>query len=255
MSAPSALAASCVDRTDMHLILLPGMDGTGELFAPLVSALPAWIRPRVIAYPPDRAMTYAQLVELVMPQLPADSPFVILGESFSGPVAIAVAHRRPLHLAGVILCVTFARSTRPKMPRIPLPAFAANWGPAFTEWSLRVSRAAWVWRLLLGRDFTTERHRMIQGAVDRNTPDVLAGRIREMSTVDVTRELAEIEVPVLYLRASQDRIVPRQAGDQIASANPAVRMQDLDGSHFLLQAHALEAAKIIAAFCRAPGSG
>lgn len=228
------------------------MDGTGELFAPLAAALPGDIQPHPIAYPTDRALNYAQLVDLVLPQLPRDTPYVILGESFSGPVAIGLAHRRPPALAGVILCVTFARSTRPKMPQLPIPA---SWGAAFTIWSLKVSRAAWVWRLLLGADFSPERHRMIQGAVDRNTPAVLASRIHAMSTVDVTDEVAEISVPVMYLRARQDRIVPRKAGEHIVAANTSVRVRELDGSHFLLQAHAAESAAVIAAFCRNPAAG
>ncbi len=233
----------------MHLILLPGMDGTGELFAPLIAALPENIQAHAIAYPTDQALTYAQLVDRVLPQLPRDAPFVILGESFSGPVAIGLAHRRPPGLAGVILCVTFARSTRPKMPRLPFPA---AWGAAITIWSLKVSRAAWIWRMLLGDDFSPDRHRMIQSAVDRNTPEVLVSRIHEMSVVDVTREVAAISAPVLYLRARQDRIVPRKAGEQIVTANPAVRMGELDGSHFVLQAHPQAAAAMIAAFCRNP---
>ena len=35
----------------MKLVLLPGMDGTGRLFEPLLNFLPAWLAPIVIAYP------------------------------------------------------------------------------------------------------------------------------------------------------------------------------------------------------------
>ena len=33
------------------LVLLPGMDGTGDLFAPLLSALPPALRTIVVRYP------------------------------------------------------------------------------------------------------------------------------------------------------------------------------------------------------------
>jgi hypothetical protein len=38
------------------LLLLPGMDGTGRMFAPLIARLPASLEPRAIAYPGDRAL-------------------------------------------------------------------------------------------------------------------------------------------------------------------------------------------------------
>ncbi|NUN50811.1 MAG: pimeloyl-ACP methyl ester esterase, partial [Candidatus Brocadiae bacterium] len=38
------------------LILLPGLDGSGRLFAPLLAALGTGIEARAIAYPPDRAL-------------------------------------------------------------------------------------------------------------------------------------------------------------------------------------------------------
>ena len=43
------------------LVLLPGMDGTGDLFAPLLSALSPALRTIVIRYPSDRPLGYAEL--------------------------------------------------------------------------------------------------------------------------------------------------------------------------------------------------
>ena len=90
------------------LVLLPGMDGTGELFAPFEAKLRV---PLVrIAYPATESMDYLQLVEYVRQRLPVGQRFVLLGESFSGPVAIGVAAQRPPLLAGLVLCCTFART-------------------------------------------------------------------------------------------------------------------------------------------------
>ena len=82
-----------------RLVLLPGLDGTGELFARFVGAL-GGIETRVIAYPPDRAMTYAEHEAFVRDKLPADEDYFLLAESFSGPIGISIAAATPPRLRG-----------------------------------------------------------------------------------------------------------------------------------------------------------
>ena len=78
------------------LIVLPGMDATGTLHDGFINAMAArGIAASVIAYPHDRPLDYRQLLPFVQAALPRDVPFVLLGESFSGPLALAVAARAP----------------------------------------------------------------------------------------------------------------------------------------------------------------
>src|SRR4051812_248219 len=94
------------------LVLLPGLDGTGELFAAFIAALPGR-DVRVIAYPADRAMTYSQLEEFVREGLPRGEDYFLLAESFSGPIGISIAATTPPRLKGLILCGTFATNPLP----------------------------------------------------------------------------------------------------------------------------------------------
>lgn len=48
-----------------RLVLLPGMDGTGTLFEPLLDVLAAEWEPIVVRYPPDEALGYDALLEVV----------------------------------------------------------------------------------------------------------------------------------------------------------------------------------------------
>jgi len=48
-----------------RLVLLPGMDGTGILFEPLLNVLPREWEPIVVRYPPDEARGYDELLEVV----------------------------------------------------------------------------------------------------------------------------------------------------------------------------------------------
>src|SRR6266567_2475238 len=73
------------------LVLLPGLDGTGKLFAAFVRALGAGVESRVIGYSPDEPLGYEELEPQVRAALPRDRPYVLLGESFSGPIAMRIA--------------------------------------------------------------------------------------------------------------------------------------------------------------------
>ena len=49
----------------MTLVLLPGLDGTGDLFTNFVSALPSNLDARIVRYPADRFVSYAELFPFV----------------------------------------------------------------------------------------------------------------------------------------------------------------------------------------------
>lgn len=92
------------------LVLLPGMDGTGDLFAPFLAAMGPECKVLCIRYPDDAAMGYVELEVLVRSQLPHDANYVVLGESFSGPIAASLSAAPPPGLMGIVLCCTFLRS-------------------------------------------------------------------------------------------------------------------------------------------------
>ena len=76
------------------------------------------------------------------------------------------------------------------------------------------------------------------------------------SSVDQTAALARVPVPVLYLRALHDRVVPRSAWRHVARTRPATHCIALPAPHFLLQVEPLRAAQAIRAFVeRLPGRG
>jgi pimeloyl-ACP methyl ester carboxylesterase len=100
-------------RLDPVLILLPGLDGTGILFRSFFEAIGARVDAQIVAYPADQSLGYAELETLVREALPRDRPYVVLGESFSGPIAIRLGAKPPAGMAGLILCVTFAKNPYP----------------------------------------------------------------------------------------------------------------------------------------------
>ncbi|MEM4989183.1 alpha/beta hydrolase [Collimonas sp. H4R21] len=225
----------------LTIVLLPGMDGSGDLFQPLIGALDAEFNVRIVRYPTEGALDYEALEKHARLSLPRDGHFVILGESFSGPVAVSLAASRPPGLVGLILCCTFVRN--------PHPAFT---GLHSCVGSLPVKLAPLAvlnW-FLLGRYSTQHLRSALAAALAPVSSLALRTRLKAVLSADVTTEFKSIEVPILYLQAEHDRVVPPSATRQVMLAQPATRLVKIAGPHFLLQAFPSQAAQTIAAFMR-----
>lgn len=220
------------------LVLLPGMDGTGELFAPLVRLLEDSMTIIVVRYPTDIPLTYTELTAIVASKLPA-GPHVILGESFSGPIAVELAAARPPGLVGLILCCTFVRNPRPAL---------APLGGLLNLLSLRHLPMGWIGWLVAGRFSTPRLQRHLAPVIDQVTPQTLRTRLHDVLRVDATAALARVNVPTLSLVASHDRLVPPQAGQLIVATGRHVHEVVVEGPHFLLQSSTRPAAQLIQAF-------
>lgn len=223
-----------------ELVLLPGMDGTGNLFGPFLAALDAALTVRVIAYPRDRTMSYAELADWVSDRLPTED-FTLLGESFSGPVAAMVAARQPPNLRALVLCATFVRNPR---PGVSLASPLTRFLPMSRTWA-RLSSP-----LLIGTGAPVALRDTYVESVGGLPSRVLQARLREVLSVDVSDRLARVSVPVLYLRATRDRLVPPAAGKWISILRPDVQTIDIDAPHGMLQAAPLACAEAVGTFVR-----
>lgn len=223
----------------MTLVLLPGMDGTGVFFADFVAAMPPEFKPLVVAYLNDPKLGNPELEALARAALPHDEPFIVLGESFSGPIAISIAASNPPGLLGLILCCTFARSPHPLLSLAttvihPLPSVRV---PAVIQH-----------RSLFGRfDSPHLRAQLeeVRGLVSSNT---LKSRLEAVAHIDVSDKLRRVAVPILYLRAKRDRVVPGGACDYIKKIRPDAEVAGLDAPHLLLQTVPQDALAIIENF-------
>ena len=223
------------------LVLLPGMDGTGELFSPLVSTLGRQYTTRVVRYP-NASVGYAALTAVARRWLPTQAPYVLLGESFSGPIAISLAALQPPGLSGVILSGSFARNPRPWLLSALHPLLSVM--PDTTLPTGLMSQ------LLLGRHATKDLRRMLASATSQLSARTLQARVRAVRAIDVRSKLPEIRVPLLYLLAEQDRVVPHSALQTLLAIRPDMRVVSVSAPHMLLQAAPRTAANAIVAFLR-----
>jgi len=226
----------------MKLILLPGMDGTGELFADFVKALPDTIETVVISYPENEALSYEQLEALVARNLPSDGEYVLLGESFSGPVAISLAAKSPKGLKGVILCCTFAKNPRPFLTLL------GRILPVSVVPKRIIDSVMFGWRK--EHDVAHSLGKILQRISDK----VLNYRIREISLCNVEVLLNSIDVPMLYLMAKQDQLIPKKLAYEMMGKINNATITELDGPHMLLQVNPSESSRVVSSFVQDIGS-
>ncbi len=208
-------------------ILLPGIDGSGRLFGPLLAAGPRGLAPEIVSFPPDAPLGYDALLDRVRAALPRGR-FLLVAESFSGPLAIRLAAERPRGLAGLVLAATFLhRPLHPLLHPIRGLVGARLFGVAMP--------AALVRHFMAGPDAPDALVREVQAAVGATTPEVMALRAMEALRTDVRAELGRVEVPILVLSPSRDRLIRADVGDEILGLRPDADVVQLDAPHMILQ--------------------
>ena len=225
------------------IILLPGMDGTGSLFAEYITEISDAFEPIVISFPNDKYLTTSELIGLIDSRCSNYDSFIIIAESFSVPIALHYAASRPLKLKALIICAGFAVSPvqgwkrflisllAPIMFRITLPKLAARY-----------------W--LIGPGAPTSLLLAVRAALASVKPQVLAARLHSVLACEARSELARVDVPILYLQAKQDNLVKTDSLDCIRLYKPQVEVVEIDGPHLMLQREPRRCAEATVKFVR-----
>ena len=201
----------------MKVVVLPGLDGTGALLTPFCDALPAGLVGQGISYP-VQFTSYDDIFDWLTDRLPTEE-FLIVAESFSGPLGIRFASDPPNGLRGVVFIATFARCPR-WLPR------SALW--LIKVWPFGMAPLAWAsYPLTMGRWATVALVRKFASVMREIPTMTMSGRLAAVRQVD-GRGLAPT-VPTLYVRAKHDWLVPAGAAKDFCD------IVTIDGPHFLLQ--------------------
>lgn len=227
------------------LVLLPGLDGTSILFRPFMQALPAWIAPRVIEYASAGPNDYEGLLPVVRSACAGLSDFVLLGWSFSGPLALMLAAESPPGLRGVVICASFVCYPWPLLRwfRWVVVTPVARLFPL----GAKLLRA-------IGFYGSTDIRQDQEEVFRRVAPSAFAARSRAALGVDVRLDAAKCPVPVLYLAASHDIVVPRWNVGAVAAAVPHVEVVTIRGPHLALRTNPAAGAAVVEKFVASLGS-
>ena len=204
------------------------------------AALPASINPIVISYPPDQCINYENLLPLILARLPVDEPFILFGESFSGPLAVMISANRPANLVGVILCATFVTPPRP-----------------FVGWAIRLLARPSIFsvfptaqrlKAIIGGNATPEILALFSQVHAVLKPEVAAFRVRTVFRVDARDQLRLCDAPMLYIAAENDKVVPDRNIKIIRKIKPNLQVVTIDAPHAIPLARPVQVAAAIDSF-------
>lgn len=221
----------------MKLVLLPGLDGTGALFKPFIDSLPPEIEPLVVSYPPDEKLSYGELSNHVMSQLPKDEEYLLIGESFSGPIAYDIALYQPENLKSVIFVATFLNNPRPTLLSLfkPLPK-SLLLSLAIPTFLARV--------FLLGAGASNELISLFKQSLGTVTPGVLSFRLREIT--NLRKKPQRCDFRSTYIQAVDDKLIPEKCVEDFKEVMKNLSVFPVRGPHFILQANPSACAEIVA---------
>jgi len=224
-----------------HLVLLPCLNGTGELFAPLLGPLNVHFTTSVVSYTRDQLLNYQQLIPRIREVIPWDQPYTLLAESFSGPLALQFCAVQPQNITALVLVTSFVRN--PIHPLLECFRFLVK-----DSWLQKPLPESLLKRFLVGEDCPQGLSDLIMETVRSVRPEVLAHRIRMAMDTDARLALQSCQKPLLYLAGTQDKIVAGRGLEQIRAIRPDVSAVEIDGPHLLLQRRPGEAVTAIQKF-------
>lgn len=219
-------------------MLLPGMDGTGVFFRDFIRQLPAGVKAQVVAYPENAQLSYEQLAEHVRKMIPADQPYIIIAESYSGPVAALLTLGADHNLRAVVFVASFICRPWGRIGR-----WVAGMLP---EFMLHLRPPSWMLRFLLmnastSAAFVDEVQRTIAGI----HPKVLVARIRDALRADFSQAFANSKVRVACILPQNDRLLGDGTLRAFVAARPDIEILHVAGPHFLLQCSAEQCAAVL----------
>jgi pimeloyl-ACP methyl ester carboxylesterase len=180
----------------------------------------------VLAYDSTHFEGYAALADALGPSLERHDDVVLVAESFAGPLAVLLAYRHPGRVRALVMAASFVRGPLPfsgfgatllqRLPAISPPVFALE-------------------HVLAGSGLPPPLRAEFEAILASMPLPVLRARAQAALRVDVTRELAALRVPVLYLQARHDRLIWPRAGRDVLRLARDARKAVIDAPHFLFQ--------------------
>jgi pimeloyl-ACP methyl ester carboxylesterase len=240
-----------IEGSGEPLVLVPGMDGTGQLFYRQVPLLARSFRTVTYALRSD-AHAMQTLVEDLGHVIEAVAPdtrrATIVGESFGGALAMSFALARPEAVSALVILNSFPYFA----PQFRLRL--ARYGLGLIPWgAMALIRRATAFRLHSAHTHRDEIRRFMEVTAAASRAGYLR-RLELLMAYDVRNRLHELRAPTLFLAADQDHLVPSvQQAKIMAACAPNATVRLLHGhGHICLIAPDIDLAEILEAWRAAP---
>jgi pimeloyl-ACP methyl ester carboxylesterase len=235
------------------LVLVPGMDGTGDLFYRQVPSLAQSFRTATYALRSNATSMDALVDDLgrVIGSIAPDvGRAVVVGESFGGALAMSFALARPEQVSALVVLNSFPYFT----PQFRLRL--ARYGLALLPWgAMGLIRRATASRLHSAHTHREEVRRFMELTAGASRDGYL-NRLQLLMSYDIRDRLHELRPPALFLASEQDHLVPSvQQAQLMVSRVPNATLRVLHGhGHICLIAPDIDLREILAAWRETTGS-
>jgi pimeloyl-ACP methyl ester carboxylesterase len=226
--------------TEHHLVLLPGLDGTGQRFAAFLSVLPPVFAASVARFPADQVLSPRDQFSCVRSVIPWGQPYVLVAESTAGPLALKFVEEQPEDIRAVVLVASFVTN--------PIRTSLWHDGPFARPWLEKEPTPQLVREHLLGADAPDALVESTTHVLQSLPPEVRSARTKLVVQTDAGALLRGCRKPILYLQAQADRFVSAEAAAEVRRLNPNVKVVRLPGPHLILQHSPRQALEAIREF-------
>ena len=220
---------------------MPGIDGTGIFFEPLIDALPPDIPVSVITYPPNAILSLEEHARFITKHFPTDN-VIIVAESFSGLVGLELLHLRPREVKGAVFSAAFA------LPLHRTLIHGLSLVPGM-ESLVRKLPVPLLEHFLFGPFSNKELEALLVRGLPHIDTKCLKNRARLIAAGYPFPD-ERFTIPCLYLEASRDQVVPQKAASWFASHFYPFEHARFDAPHCLLQAKPVECSAAITDFIK-----
>lgn len=216
------------------LLMLPGLDGSGILFKPLIDLLPLTIRTKIAVIPTILLSGHKQIAKQILADLP-DGKYVILAESFSGRTAYELCRMAPDKFSYVVFIASFVnRPSHLLRFALLLPI-------------TRIVKSKLIMQLMAKCLFGSNNTKALLSALNQAISTLPNACINNRLSIlnRLKQPSIRLDVPCFIVTAKQDLLLNRTAQSSIKKVFNHHAEQQLEGPHFLLQTRARHCAKII----------
>jgi 3-oxoadipate enol-lactonase len=240
-----------VTGTGQPVVLVSGMDGTGQLFYTQVPRLARRFRVATFALR-DSATDMGTLVRdldgVIDTVAPTGAPVVLLGESFGGALSMSYALAHGDRVAALVVLNSFPAFLPQVRLHLGYTALRAMpWG------MMALVRRATAFRMH-SRHTTKDELRRFLVLMRATTREGYLNRLRVLMRYDIREQLPRLRVPTLFLAADRDHLVPSvEQARYMAARVTGSSMRVLEGhGHICLLAPDLDLESILSEWSGVP---
>lgn len=217
---------------DVCLVMLPGMDGTGMMFEPLLQCLPSNVNHKIIPIPEVYFSSHHELAETILSDLP-DGQCIILAESFSGRTAYELCLLAPEKIIHVVFAASFLNNPNKLTALSSLLPLSLLKSTLVPNWLHK--------NVLFGSNQAPVK--LLHDSLSNIDNDLLRNRLQLIANLSKPKERLSISATVII--ASKDFLVCSNTQNEFAEVFLKTKHYEIGVGHFVLQAAPKDVAAIV----------